>query len=101
MIFANKYPQRVVLKILTKLLPTKIVESALSKCSCIYKAFLEPLTFSSAKVLIRILLEDEKAISLAEKKAEKIKSKIIPIIVKMFVTVKNCADNKSEFIVKI
>ena len=77
-------------------MPTKIVDNALSKCSCIYKAFLAPFAFSSAKLRMRILLEDEKAISLTEKKAEKTKSNIIAIIVATLVTSKNWDDNKSE-----
>lgn len=61
----------VVFAILTRLLPTKKLTSAISKWSITYCALLAPFLFSSTYARICIVFTDENAVSVAEKNADK------------------------------
>ena len=56
---------------LTRLLPTKIVDKTLSKFSAKSRAFFAPLWPSCAFTRSLVLLTEENAVSVAEKKADK------------------------------
>ena len=57
---------------LTRLLPTKIVDKTLSKFSAKSRAFFAPLWPSCAFTRSLVLLTEENAVSVAEKKADKV-----------------------------